>query len=134
VKVNLRAAIEEAHAQVIAPDLPKVMADHSQLLQVFQNLIGNALKYRSDRKPVIQVTAAEQGSDWLLSVADNGLGIPPEDCQRIFEMFRRLHGSTIPGTGIGLAICQRVVEHWAGRIWVESQVGQGSRFFFTIPR
>jgi two-component system sensor histidine kinase/response regulator len=133
VKVNLRAAIEEAQAEVIAHDLPKLTADHSQLLQVFQNLIGNALKYRSERKPVIQVSAAEQGSAWLISIADNGLGIPPEDCQRIFEMFRRLHGSTIPGTGIGLAICQRVVAHWGGKIWVESQVGQGSRFFFTIP-
>jgi light-regulated signal transduction histidine kinase (bacteriophytochrome) len=134
VKVHLRAVIEEANAQIISTGLPKLTADHSQLMQIFQNLIGNALKYRSDRPPIIHVRAMEQTTQWLISVSDNGLGIDRENCQRIFEMFRRLHDRSIPGTGIGLAICQRVVERWGGKIWVESETGQGSTFFFTIPR
>lgn len=134
VEVNLRAAIDDAGAEIVAASLPKLTADHSQMLQIFQNLIGNALKYRSERNPLIQLSAAERGAEWLVSVSDNGVGIKPEDCQRIFEMFRRVNNSSIPGTGIGLAICQRVVERWGGHIWVESQVGQGSTFSFTIPQ
>lgn len=134
VKIHLRTTIGQANAQIISTDLPTLTADHSQLMQIFQNLIGNALKYRGERPPVVHVSAVEQASEWLISVSDNGLGIDRENCQRVFEMFRRLHDKNIPGTGIGLAICQRVVERWGGKIWVESQVGQGSTFFFTIPR
>ncbi len=133
VRIHLRTAIAESGASVISSDLPKMTADGSQVRQLFQNLVSNAIKYRSEKPPVIKISAKHVDGDWLFSVADNGLGIDPENRQRIFEMFSRIHDRSVPGTGIGLAICQRVVERLGGRIWVESTPGEGSTFYFTIP-
>jgi signal transduction histidine kinase len=133
VKIHLRASIEESGADIVSSALPKVAADSSQTRQLLQNLVSNAIKYRSERPPVIRITAKRIDSYWLFSVADNGMGIGPEHRHRIFEMFSRLHDRTVPGTGIGLSICQRVVEGMGGRIWVDSVPGQGSTFYFTIP-
>ena len=130
---NLKAAINETSAIVTSEDLPHVMGLQANFVQLFQNLIGNAIKYRSERSPVVHISAENRNSDWLLSVADNGIGIDSKHYQRIFGVFKRLHGRGIPGTGIGLAICQRVVEKYGGRIWVESQVGSGTTFYFTLP-
>jgi light-regulated signal transduction histidine kinase (bacteriophytochrome) len=133
VRRHLKAAMEESGAEVRHGELPKITADCSQIRQLFQNLIANAIKYRGQEKPVVQINAEKQGDWWQFSVADNGIGIEPRYYQRIFEMFSRLHDGSIPGTGIGLAICQRVVERLGGKIWVESQLGLGSTFYFTIP-
>jgi signal transduction histidine kinase len=102
------------------------------MVQLFQNLIGNALKYRSSQ-PFIHVSARQDNGQWVVSVADNGIGLDPAYAKRIFRPFQRLHGEKYPGTGIGLATCQKVVEGYGGLIWVESEPGQGSRFFFTLP-
>jgi len=114
--------------------LPTIHGDASQLPEVWLNLIGNALKYRAEQPPSIEVSAMRQDGDWLFCVADNGIGIEARHCERIFEMFERLHDAdTYPGTGIGLAICRRVIERHGGRIWVESEPGIGSKFYFTLP-
>ncbi|MEO8048806.1 MAG: ATP-binding protein [Acidobacteriota bacterium] len=114
--------------------LPKVRAHEFQLQQLLQNLIGNAIRYRSSAPPDIQVNAERRGSEWVFSVRDNGIGIDPQYQEQIFGMFKRLHTSgEYPGTGMGLAICQRIVQRLGGRIWVESKPGQGSTFFFTLP-
>ena len=135
VRKNLATTIEETHATIAVADLPIVMGDIVPLRHLFQNLISNALKYRSDRLPRIEVSAKDQGTSWLFSVRDNGIGIPKEFQAQIFGLFKRLHAKKhYPGTGIGLAICQKVVESYDGRIWVESEVGQGSTFYFTLPR
>ena len=102
-------------------------------MQLFQNLIGNGLKYRSERPPRIHVSAERQDGLWRIAIQDNGIGIAPEYHKQIFGVFKRLHGKAVPGTGIGLAICKRVVERYGGQIWVESQVDQGSAFYFTVP-
>jgi light-regulated signal transduction histidine kinase (bacteriophytochrome) len=102
-------------------------------VQLLQNLVGNGIKYRSSDPPKIHVTAQRRDTDWLFSVRDNGIGIKPEYFQQVFGIFKRLHGNTYPGTGIGLAICQRIVERYGGRIWVESVPGRGSLFCFTLP-
>jgi signal transduction histidine kinase len=133
VLLNLKAAIEENGAEVICDDLPVIEADEIRLVQLFQNLVSNAIKYRSAQPPRVRVRAEQRESDWLFSVEDNGIGIRPEYSQQVFGIFKRLHGHTYPGTGIGLAICQRIVERYGGRIWVESTLGQGSRFCFTLP-
>ncbi len=131
---NLKIAIEESRAVVTHTPLPTVMADGIQLVQLFQNLIGNAIKFRDKKPPQIHLSAKEQNSKWLFSVRDNGIGISPEYIERIFQVFQRLHSrADYPGTGIGLAVCKRIVEHHGGRIWVESQSGKGSTFYFTIP-
>jgi PAS domain S-box-containing protein len=131
---HLRLEIEDTSAVVTLGDLPTVMADHTQLVQVFQNLIDNAIKFRRDGPPRIHVQAEKQGGEWLFSVRDNGIGIPPDHVQRIFGVFKRLHlREEYPGIGVGLAICKRIVERHGGRIWVESEVGQGSVFYFTLP-
>ena len=132
--VNLAAKREEAAAEVSRDPLPTVPGDRPQLVQVFQNLLDNALKFRGDAPPRVHVGARREGAEWVLSVRDNGIGIPPEARERVFAMFERLHGaSEYPGTGIGLALCRKIVERHGGRIWVESEPGQGTTFFFTLP-
>ena len=130
---NLKSAMDASGAVVTSGDLPTVHGQESRLMQLFQNLIGNAIKYRGALPLIVQVSAEQRENEWLISVKDNGIGIEPEHHQMIFGVFKRLHGKTIPGTGIGLAISQRVVELYGGRIWVESQVGLGSTFYFTLP-
>lgn len=131
---NLKVAIEESGAVVTHDYLPTLMADEGQLVQLFQNLIGNAVKFCSQEPPRIHVSAETRSNTWLFSVRDNGIGIDPQHAQRIFEMFKRLHTrEEYPGTGMGLAICKKIVEWHAGHIWVQSQPGQGSTFYFTIP-
>ena len=133
VMLNLQAAIVQNDAHVTWDPLPTVHAHEIRLVQLLQNLIGNAIKYRSADAPLIHVSAERRAGDWLFSVQDNGIGIEPEYSQQVFGIFKRLHGQTYEGTGIGLAICQRIVERYGGRIWVESKPGAGSRFCFTIP-
>ena len=140
---NLQVAIEEGNAVIVHDPLPLVMADASQLVQLFQNLLGNAIKFRSDRRPEIHVGAerlplqqAGEGWDggWLFSVQDNGIGIEPGHAERIFAIFQRLHTwEEYPGTGIGLAVCKKIVARHGGRIWVESEPGLGSAFYFALP-
>jgi PAS domain S-box-containing protein len=135
VLITLGPAIEEAEAQVTYDPLPELPGDAVQLSQLFQNLIGNALKFRTEVPPRVRVDVQEEGDEWLFCVRDNGIGIPPEFAQRIFDIFQRLHTrDQYPGTGIGLAICKRIVERHGGRIWVESADGAGSTFHFTLPR
>ena len=135
VLANLAVVIGEAGAQIIAQPLPTLRIHATHLQQLLQNLIGNAIKYRSPhRSPVVQVTATRNNGTWLFSVTDNGIGIDPEYKERIFGLFKRLHTSEeYSGTGIGLAICQRIVDRYHGRIWVESEPGRGSAFRFTLP-
>ncbi|MGD0362372.1 MAG: ATP-binding protein [Bryobacteraceae bacterium] len=131
---SLAEAIRENEAVVTCDALPRVHMGESHLQQVFQNLIGNALKYRKEDPPRIHISADHQGAAWRFSVRDNGIGIDPHYKEKIFGVFKRLHrDQKYSGTGIGLAICQRVVERYGGRIWVESSPGQGATFFFTIP-
>ena len=132
---NLRVVIEESGAAVSHDPLPEVVADAGQLAQVFQNLLGNAMKFRAPGvAPRVHVTAARRGDDWLFGVEDNGIGIAPQHAERVFVIFQRLHERTqYPGTGIGLAICKKVVERHGGRIWVESEPGRGATFRFTLP-
>ncbi|MCL5279599.1 MAG: MEKHLA domain-containing protein [Planctomycetes bacterium] len=131
---NLQMLIRESGALITADPLPTVRADANQLTHVFQNLIANAIKFRAERTPEIQVGSRRQDGAWLLWVRDNGIGIEPQYRERIFTIFQRLHTRTqYPGTGIGLSICKRIVERHGGRIWVESQPGQGSTFHFTLP-
>jgi two-component system CheB/CheR fusion protein len=130
---NLQAAIAQSGAVVTSDSLPAVAAEEVLLMQLFQNLISNSIKYRSTETPRIHISAERDGEGWLFSVRDNGIGIDRQDADRVFGMFKRLHGSEIPGTGIGLAICKKVVERQGGRIWVESEAGKGATFKFTIP-
>jgi chemotaxis family two-component system sensor kinase Cph1 len=131
---NLRRRISQSGAVVTHDPLPTVMADSTQLMQLFQNLIGNAIKFRSEQPPEIHLGAQRLEDEWLFSVRDNGIGIDPQFSARIFVIFQRLHTrDEYPGTGMGLAICKKIVECHRGRIWVESQLGQGATFYFTIP-
>jgi light-regulated signal transduction histidine kinase (bacteriophytochrome) len=131
---NLESAIQDSGARVRYKPLPTVTADGSQLLQVLQNLIANAMKFHGEDAPVIQISCEKKGRDWVFSVADNGIGIAPEHAETIFVIFKRLHTRTeYPGSGIGLSICKKIVEHHGGRIWVESAPGHGCTFYFTIP-
>jgi PAS domain S-box-containing protein len=130
---NLNGSIEDNHAEITHDPLPVIMGDKTHLELLFQNLIANALKYRREDPPRVHVAARESGADWLFSVADNGQGIDPQYQVQIFQLFKRLHGHQYPGAGIGLSTCKRLVERYGGRIWVESEAGQGATFFFTLP-
>ena len=131
--LNLEHHIKENKAEVTVGTLPLVPADRTQMVMVFQNLIGNAIKYRRKDVPRIHIKAVQEGTAWRLSVNDNGEGFKPEYANSIFEPFKRLHGKNVPGSGIGLATCKRVIERLGGKIWVESTPGVGSTFFFTLP-
>jgi signal transduction histidine kinase len=131
---NLQTAISESSAMVTNGELPAVNADPTQLVQVFQNLVGNAIKFRKKDEPLrVHVSAEREGSEWVISVKDNGIGIDPQYFNRLFTIFQRLHGKQeYPGTGVGLAICQRIVTRHGGRIWLESAPGEGATFHFTM--
>jgi PAS domain S-box-containing protein len=134
VITNLKVNIKERNAKITHNKLPVVIADESQLIQLFQNLISNAIKFCDKKQPLIHISAEKREKDWLFSVCDNGIGIDPRYADRIFEIFQRLHTSSeYPGTGIGLAICKKIVERHGGSIWMESEPGKGSTFYFTIP-
>jgi len=131
---NLEVNIKDNNAIITQDPLPIVMADNTQLMIVFQNLVENAIKFHAEREPRIHVSAERREDEWLFSVQDNGIGIDPEFTERVFAIFSRLHPHTkYPGTGIGLAICKRVTERHGGRIWLESQPGEGTTVYFTIP-
>jgi signal transduction histidine kinase len=132
---HLQVAIVEQQVQVLRAPLPRVQGDPSHLSQLLQNLVANATKFRGTAAPVVEITCVERAEDWCISVRDNGIGIDPQYFQRIFVLFQRLHGRRdYPGTGIGLALCKRIVERHGGQIWVESNPGAGSVFRFTLPR
>jgi signal transduction histidine kinase len=130
---NLEAAIEANEAVIVCGNLPSVCAAESHMVSLFQNLIGNAIKYRSAAAPRIEIAAVEENGELRLAVRDNGIGIPAEYHDRIFAVFQRVRGKRVPGSGLGLAICKRIVERYGGRIWVESVEGQGTTFYFTLP-
>ncbi len=131
---NLNAAIQESGVNVVCGPLPRLKMADVHLLQILQNLAGNAIKYRGKEAPRVEITAQKRENNCIICVADNGIGIPPQYAHQIFRIFKRLHSSReYAGTGIGLALCQRIVEHYGGRIWVESEQGKGSKFFFSIP-
>ncbi|HNC43986.1 MAG TPA: ATP-binding protein, partial [Acidobacteriota bacterium] len=134
VLLSLRLLIEETQAEITHDPLPTVMADALQMGQIFQNLIGNALKFHGDKAPRVHISARQEGKEWIFSFRDWGIGLEPQYAEKIFVIFQRLHNTAdYPGSGIGLAICKRIVErHW-GRIWVESEFGNGSTFYFTLP-
>ena len=132
---DLAQTIQESGAKISADSLPVVRANDAQLLRLFHNLLSNAMKYRGQETPRIHVSASSATGEWIFCVSDNGIGIEPAYHERIFEMFRRLHSaSEYEGTGLGLAICKRIVQRHNGRIWVDSQVGKGSRFYFALPK
>ena len=134
VMLNLDRSIRESGAEITHEPLPWVTSDFAQLSRVFQNLIGNAIKYRSSEPPRIHISAEEQDEAWLFSFTDNGIGIDPQYHKQIFGVFKRLHGRQYPGTGIGLALVKRIVERHGGRVWVESEAGKGATFRFTLPK
>ncbi|NEQ13368.1 MAG: GHKL domain-containing protein, partial [Moorea sp. SIO3E2] len=132
---NLNVAIIESDAIVTHDSLPVVMGDDIQLSQLLQNLIGNAIKFRSQELPRVHISAELKAKEFIFSVRDNGIGIEPEYFERIFTIFQRLHTRReYPGTGIGLAVCKKIVERHGGKIWVESELGVGTTFYFSIPQ
>ena len=130
---NLKVMISECGAVITHDSLPTVMADNTQLLQVFQNLIANAVKFRGNEPPHVHISARRNENEWIFSVRDNGIGIDPEYNGRLFNIFKRLHGREYPGVGLGLSICKKIIMRHGGRIWVESESGKGATFYFTIP-
>ncbi|MBS1877184.1 MAG: PAS domain-containing sensor histidine kinase [Acidobacteria bacterium] len=135
VLLSMQAAIEAAQIKVTYDSLPDdIPSDYSQLSVVFRNLLSNALKYRAPQAPRVHVGVCEDAAEWTFSVADNGAGIAAAHRERVFGAFKRLHGRDVPGTGMGLALSRKIVERHGGRMWVESELGQGSTFFFTIPK
>ena len=135
VLASLKTAIDDAKVQLRFGTLPVLLADHTQLVQLFQNLIGNAIKFRSEHQPLVVIDAIPEGDFWLFSISDNGIGIEPKYFERIFEIFKRLHSrEKYPGTGMGLATCKKIVERHGGRIWLQSTLGQGTTFYFTLPK
>ena len=132
---NLSGAIQQSEAKITIGQMPAVRMRESHLSQVFQNLIGNAIKYRRpDQQVEIQLSARRADAEWIFGIADNGIGVPPAYKETIFGIFKRLHSnSEYSGSGMGLAICKRIVERYRGRIWVESELGRGANFFFSIP-
>ena len=132
---NLKLSVEENNATITHESLPYVRADQSQVVQLFQNLIGNAIKFRREEPPEIHISAQNSGDKWIFQVSDNGIGIDPQYVNHIFKVFQRLHGrENYPGTGIGLSICKKIVERHGGEMWVNSKLGKGSQFFFTISK
>jgi light-regulated signal transduction histidine kinase (bacteriophytochrome) len=130
---NLQAAIEESGAVITRRDLPRVRMQPAHLQQVFQNLLGNSIKYRNKESPKIVIDALRRENDWVFAVQDNGIGIDQQYANDIFGIFKRLHSiAEYSGSGMGLAICKRIVERYGGRIWVESQLGRGATFRFTV--
>jgi hypothetical protein len=132
---NLDIALREASAEVcVAPDLPQIVGDPILLTSLWQNLIGNSLKFRSEAAPRIDIGVRREGGFWLLSVSDNGIGIEPRFADKVFVIFQRLHGrDAYPGTGIGLALCKKIVEFHGGEIWLDPEVSSGTRICFTLP-
>jgi len=132
---NLKPSIEEFDAEITRDALPSVIGDPSQIKQLFQNLISNAIKFHGDEIPKIHISIGELVSQWQIGISDNGIGIDPKHQKKVFKIFNRLHTrEEYDGTGIGLAICKRIVERHGGRIWVESEPGDGSTFYFTISK
>jgi light-regulated signal transduction histidine kinase (bacteriophytochrome) len=131
---NLYALIGESGALVSHDELPVIPADATQMVQLFQNLVGNGIKFKGANPPLVHVSVVREADDWVFSVRDNGIGIEPRYAECIFVIFQRLHPSEdYPGNGIGLALCRKIVERHGGEIWLESQPGHGSTFFFNIP-
>jgi light-regulated signal transduction histidine kinase (bacteriophytochrome) len=127
-------AIDESEAEIIVDPLPTVLADESQMVQLMQNLVGNAIKFHSQERPLIYISATKGQKEWTFTVKDNGIGLKMQYANKIFQVFQRLHStSEYPGTGIGLAVAKKIVDRHEGRIWVESEEGKGAAFFFTIP-
>jgi light-regulated signal transduction histidine kinase (bacteriophytochrome) len=131
---NLQVEIEKSSAIVTHDQLPTLLADQIQIIQLFQNLIGNSIKFRREEPPCVHISAEHKEKEWVISICDNGIGIDPKHSTSIFDIFQRLHeNSKYPGNGIGLATCKKIVENHGGRIWVESNPGKGSTFKFAIP-
>ena len=132
--LNLQLAVKSSGARITFDPLPSIYVNGTQLVQLLQNLIGNSIKYHSQEAPRIHLSARAAGPEWVFSVRDNGIGIDMQYADHIFTVFKRLHGREYPGSGVGLAICKRIVERHGGRIWVESEPGKGSTFYFTLPK
>ncbi|MEO8341673.1 MAG: ATP-binding protein, partial [Nitrospirota bacterium] len=132
---HLDGAIKESGATVTHDPMPTLPVDRGQMVRLFQNLVGNAVKYRKPDEPAkVHLSAEQRGADWVISIRDNGIGFDPKDASAIFQPFKRLHtAEEYPGTGVGLAICRRIVQAQGGRIWAESVLGEGTTFFFTLP-
>jgi light-regulated signal transduction histidine kinase (bacteriophytochrome) len=131
---GVRNSIEESGAVLTRDAIPDLIVDEVQLSQVFQNLIANAIKFRSESPPRIHVSAELDNDEWIFGVQDNSIGISPEHFEKIFGIFKRVHSDAdYPGCGIGLALCRKIIERHGGRIWVESEIGKGSIFYFTVP-